>query len=201
MSFGHLAIAPALPDFVARHPDLRVDLALDDARVDAVEGGFDVTIRIADRLPDSSAIARRIGLARLVVCAAPAYLERAGRPRTPSDLAGHACLIYAHRDRWLFRGELGDEERAVAGPLRANNGDALHAAALAGLGLAQMPALIAGTSLGRGALEVVLGEFEASPASIWALTSPTRHVAAKVRAFVDFLAERFARDPATRLRA
>jgi DNA-binding transcriptional LysR family regulator len=200
-SVGHLAIAPALPAFVAQHPELRVDLALDDARVDAVEGGFDVTIRVADRLPDSSAIARRIGSARVVVCAAPGYLERRGRPSTPAELAGHECLAYAHRDRWRFYGPHGDEWRTISGRLRANNGDALRAAAVAGLGLTQMPTLIAADALASGALEVVLEEFEAPPAAIWALYAPTRHVPAKVRAFVDFLAERFASDAATRIRA
>ncbi len=192
MSFGQLVLAPAVPAFLSHHSELRVELVLDDRRVDAVEGGFDVTIRIADRLPDSSAIARRIAPTRVVVCGAPCYLERRGVPRTPADLASHECLVYSHRDRWLFRGPSGAEWVGVSGRLRANNGDALREAVLAGLGLGQIPSFIVAADIARGALEVVLERFEERSASIWALYSPTRHLSTKVRAFIDFLAERFA---------
>lgn len=196
MSFGQLAIAPALPAFASQHPELSVDLVLDDARVDAVDGGFDVTIRVADRLSDSSAIARRVAPARIVVCAAPCYVQRHEAPRTPADLASHECLVYSHRDRWRFRSAAGEEWVTVSGRLRANNGDVLRTAALAGLGLAQLPSFIVAADLASGALEVVLEEYEARPASIWALYSSTRHLSTKVRTFVDFLAERFAGDGA-----
>jgi DNA-binding transcriptional LysR family regulator len=193
LSLGRLALGPMLPAFLARHSELRVELALDDRRVDAVEGGFDVTIRIAEQLPDSSAISRRIAAARVVVCAAPSYLARHGYPRTPAELARHECLIYSNRERWLFRGASGDEWTDVSGRLRANDADTLREAVLAGLGLAQIPRFIVAADLARSALETVLEPFEASrSASIWALYSPTRHLSAKVRAFVDFLAERFA---------
>jgi DNA-binding transcriptional LysR family regulator len=190
MSFGHLALAPLLPEFLSRHPQLRVELALDDRRVDGIEGAFDVTLRIARRLADSSLIARRIAPARVVVCGAPGYLARRGVPQTPEQLASHACLVYAYRERWQFGGPGGERSIDVAGPLVANNGDALREAACAGGGLVQLPRFLVAAELASGALRVVLECFEDPSASIWVLYSPTPHLSGKVRAFVDFLAER-----------
>ena len=195
VSFGQLALAPALSSFLSRHLDLRVELVLDDRRLDAVEGGFDATIRIANRLPDSSLIARRVAPARIVVCGAPDYLARRGAPATPDELAAHDCLVYAYRERWSFRGPAGERSVGVTGRVVANNGDVLREAALAGLGLVQLPSFIVGEELASGALRVVLEPFEDPTASIWALYSPTRHLSGKVRAFIDFLTERFGGDP------
>jgi DNA-binding transcriptional LysR family regulator len=194
MSFGQLALAPALSPFLSRHPDLRVELVLDDRRVDVIEGGFDVTMRIASRLSDSSLIARRIASTRIVVCGTPDYLSQRGVPTAPDELAGHDCLVYAYHDRWLFRGPAGTQLVGVTGRLLANNGDALREAALAGLGLVQLPSFIVGAELASGALRAVLEPFEDPGAAIWALYSPTRHLSGKVRAFVDFLTERFGGD-------
>jgi DNA-binding transcriptional LysR family regulator len=190
MSFGQLVLAPLLPAFLAQHPELRVDLVLDDRRVDLIEGGFDLTIRIAPRLADSSLIARRIAPTRVVVCGAPDYLARRGVPETPEDLGAHACLLYSYRERWQFRGPSGERSVGVAGPLLANNGDALREAALAGLGLVQLPRFLVAAELASGALYAVLEPYEHPGAAIWALYSPTRHLSGKVRAVVDFLAER-----------
>jgi DNA-binding transcriptional LysR family regulator len=195
MSFGQLALAPALSPFLSRHPDLRVELVLDDRRIDVIEGGFDVTIRIASRLSDSSLIARRVSPTRIVVCGAPDYLARRGVPATPEQLAAHDCLVYAYRDRWRFRGPAGEQSVDVAGRLLANNGDALREAALAGLGLVQLPGFIVGAELASGALLSVLEPFEDRSAAIWALYSPTRHLSGKVRAFIDFLTEKFGGNP------
>jgi DNA-binding transcriptional LysR family regulator len=196
MSFGHLALAPALPRFLSHHPDLRVELVLDDRCVDVIEGGFDVTIRAAKELSDSSLIARRIAPTRIVVCAAPDYLARRGVPETPDELGAHDCLRYAYRERWIFQGPTGERSVGVSGPLLANNGDALREAALAGLGLVQLPSFLVRAQLASGALCTVLEHFEDRSASVWALYSPTRHLSRKVRAFVDYLCARFACDPA-----
>ena len=194
VSFGELALAPALSLFLSRHPDLRVELVLDDRRVDVIEGGFDATIRVASRLPDSSLIARRVAPVRIVVCGAPDYLARRGVPVAPDELAAHDCLIYAYRERWRFRGTAGEQTVGVTGRLLANNGDVLREAALAGLGLVQIPSFIVAAELASGALRTVLEPFEEEGAAIWALYSPTRHLSGKVRAFVDFLTERFGGD-------
>ncbi len=193
-SFGHLALAPAVSVFLSRHPELRVELFLDDRQVDVIEGGFDVTIRVASRLSDSSLIARRVAASRIVVCATPDYLARRGVPATPDELGAHDCLVYAYRERWHFRGAAGEQSVGVSGPLVANNGDALREAALAGLGLVQIPSFIVSAELASAELQAVLEAFEDESPAIWALYSPTRHLAGKVRAFIDFVAERFGSD-------
>lgn len=195
MSFGQLWLAPAIAEFLERLPKIRIELALDDRAVNTVEGGFDVTIRIA-ALGDSSLVARRLAPNRVVVCGSDAYFARHGVPRTPRDLERHNCLRYTYlssRDAWHFAGPQGEQWIAVQGTLRANNGDVLRAAALAGVGVVQMPSFIVGPDLARGALRAVLEPYEGPSRSIWALYPPTRHLAPKVRAFVDFLADRFAR--------
>jgi DNA-binding transcriptional LysR family regulator len=135
----------------------------------------------------------------VVVCGAPEYLARRGVPECPADLAQHDCLVYTYlpsRDAWRFVGPDGPESVPVAGSLRTNNGDVLRSAALRGVGLVQLPTFIVGPDLARGALEAVLVPYEDRSTAIWALYSPTRHVSAKVRAFVDFLASRFGPRPA-----
>lgn len=193
-SFGQLCLAPAIGEMLLRHPALRVELQLDDRAVDAIDGGFDLTIRVAAALADSSLVARRLAPLRLVVCAAPAYLARRGVPRVPADLGRHECLLYtnlATPEVWRFAGPGGEERIAVGGRLRSNNGDVLRDAAIAGLGLVQLPRFLVERALAERALEAVLVPHEDRSAAIWALYPPTRHVSPKVRACVDFLAEQF----------
>jgi DNA-binding transcriptional LysR family regulator len=196
-NFGERHLAPALADFMARHPALAIDLALDDRFVDVVEEGFDLAIRIA-ALPGSSLIARRLAPNRRVVCASPAYLERAGTPEKPSDLRAHNCLGYTYLatgNAWRFAG-MGDPVSVrVSGSLSINNGEALRRAALDGLGLVMLPSFIVGDDLRAGALRAVLHEHTDSPSSVYAVYPHSRHLSAKVRAFVDFLAERFGPEP------
>jgi DNA-binding transcriptional LysR family regulator len=193
MSFGALHIAPAIPDFLARHPDLKIDMTLNDRFVDLVEEGYDVAIRIA-KLADSSLIARRLCADRRLVVASPGYFVRAGEPKTPDDLLGHNCLSYSYmsvQDQWQFA--IGGMQRSVAvdGNLRANNGDAIRQAVLAGLGVAILPAFIIGNDLQEGRLKVVLQEFTPARTSVYAVYPHSRHLSAKVRVFVDYLAARF----------
>ncbi len=191
-SFGRLRLAPVIAEFLAEHAKVHVEVTLDERVVNAIEGGFDVTVRVARALADSSLIARRLAANRIVVCGAPEYLRRRGVPRTPADLARHECLLYSHapRDAWRFAGCA--PEVSVAGRFRANDGDALREAALAGLGLAQVPAFIVAPELARGDLEAVLEPYEPRASAIWALYPPGRYLSAKVRAFVDLLARRLA---------
>lgn len=189
MSFGLRHLGGLLPPFLERHPGLSVDLVLNDRVVDLIDEGFDVAVRIAD-LVDSALIARRLAPARLVVCAAPAYWRRHGRPERPQDLAGHECLIYSYQPNiaeWPFRMPGGGRGARVGGRLRANNGDVLRAAAVAGLGVALAPTFIVGDDLRAGRLETALEGFEAPPLAIHAVFPPGRHPTAKVRAFVDHM--------------
>ena len=199
VSFGTRQIAPLLAEFAARYPRTTVELGLNDRLVDLAEEGWDLAIRIGN-LSDSSLIARRIAPCRIVVCAAPSYLEARGIPQTVSSLAAHNCLGYTLSlrtpvDRWVFgaRGEVGVR---VSGNLRANNGDALLAAALAGQGIIHQPSFIVADDLGAGRLvALTLDQPNVELGGIYAVYLPDRHPPAKVRAFIDFIASRFAPEP------
>jgi DNA-binding transcriptional LysR family regulator len=198
VSFGALHLGAAVADYMAAHPEVTVELTLNDRVVDLVEEGYDLAVRIA-RLADSSLIARRLAPCRMVVCASPDYLERTGRPRTPEDLPGHNCLGYSYgqaRDEWRFDGPDGPAAVRVRGGFQANNGDVLRAAALRGAGLVLLPSFIVGTDLVSGGLVPVLPGYRVPELAIHAVYPPGRHLSAKVRSFVDFLVPRYGERPA-----
>ena len=199
VSFGARQIAPLLSEFARRCPRVTVELGLNDRLVDLAEEGWDLAIRIGS-LSDSSLIARRIAPCRTVVCAAPSYLEARGRPRTVADLGRHNCLGYTlsrltGADRWTF-GARGEVSAAVSGNLRANNGDALRAAAIAAQGLIYQPTFMVADDVRAGTLTAVeLDHPTVEFGGIYAVFLPAQHPAAKVRAFIDFLVTRFAPEP------
>ena len=197
LSFGLRYLAPAIGEFLCRHPDVAVDLSFNDRVVDLVEEGFDLAIRIGDPGP-ASLTARRIASSGLQVCAAPAYWQQHGRPRTPAGLRTHATLLYSHgsaANEWQFSDARGEPHVVKLGTrLRANNGDALVAAATAGLGVVLQPDFIVADTIARGDLEAVLQDYRAPTLGVYAVFPTRRLVSAKVRVFVEFLAGRF-RDP------
>jgi DNA-binding transcriptional LysR family regulator len=198
LTFGFRHVVPAITEFSRLYPAILVELGLADRVVDLIEEGWDLAIRIG-RLKDSSLVARRIAPCRTAVCAAPSYLREHGTPKTLDDLSGHNCLGYtlpsaAGATRWVF-GPEGDLVVSVQGNLRANNGDALLAAALAGHGLIYQPTFLVGDSLRRGDLVRVLSEYPTYDLAVHAVLPSGRQAPAKVRAFVEFLAERFAPQP------
>jgi DNA-binding transcriptional LysR family regulator len=199
IAFGTRQIAPLLSEFAQRHPLVTVELGLNDRLVDLAEEGWDLVIRIGS-LSNSSLIARRIAPCRTVVCAAPSYLAARGRPRMVSSLADYNCLGYTLSsvtgvDRWAF-GARGDVTIPVSGNLRTNNGDALRGAAIAGQGLAYLPTFIVADDLHAGTLAALdLDQPTVEFGGIYAIYLPERHPAAKVRAFIDFLVDRFEPTP------
>ena len=199
VAFGTRQIAPLLSEFAQRHPFVTVELGLNDRLVDLADEGWDLAIRIAS-LSNSSLIARRIAPCRTVVCAAPSYLAARGKPRSVSSLAEHNCLGYTLSsvtgvDRWVF-GAKGDVIISVSGNLRANNGEALRTAAIAGQGLAYLPTFIVADDLRAGTLVALeLDQPTVEFGGIYAVFLPDRHPAAKLRAFIDFIANRFAPEP------
>lgn len=197
VTFGTMHLAPALPELLAAWPDMSVELALNDRTIDLLDEGFDVAVRIG-RLADSSLIARRLAPCRFVCCAAPAYLAAHGTPRHPGELAGHECLLYSYtagRDGWEFTGPAGPLTVKVKGRLTANNGEALLAAAAAGLGISLSPTFMVGDELVSGRLVAILRDYPVPERGIHAVWAPGRHLSAKIRTFVDFLARRFAPEP------
>jgi DNA-binding transcriptional LysR family regulator len=197
VAFGTLHIAPALPEFLARHPEVRVDMVIGDRLVDLADEGFDVAIRIAARVGDNL-VARKLAPVNRRICATPAYFKRHGVPRAPADLAAHNCLTYTFaepRDAWRLRGPKGHLDLRVHGNLRLNDDEALSAAVLGGLGIALLPTFIIGRDLQAGRLRAVMSEYVPHASHINAVYLPTRHLPAKVRAFIDFLRERFGPEP------
>ena len=194
LGFGVAAVAPLLARFLADHPAIEIDLTLSDAQVDIVALGVDIALRIA-ALPDSSLLARRLGGIRAHLVAAPAYLAAAGTPAHPADLARHRLLAYTNvPGPWRFARD--DEEVSVlpAGPLRADSGEALLPALLAGLGIARLPGFIVGPHLQTDALVELLPEWPAPLIGLHLLTPPSPLRPARVEALIAYLAENL-RDP------
>ena len=197
MSFGLLHVAQALPEFMARYPEITMDVTLDDRVVDVVDEGYDLVLRITD-LPDSTLIARRLAPFCIATCASPDYWQRHGRPKHPDDLRGHNCLLYTYLstlDEWRYRENGNLIGVRVQGNMRCNNGEVLRTAAVAGQGVIRSPTFIVGPELQAGRLEAVLQEYEERDRGIYAVYPHNRHLSAKVRAFVDFLADRFGDAP------
>ena len=197
MSFGTRYLGAAVADFMARYPELRIELILNDRFIDPLEEGVDVTVRIGS-LGDSSLIARRLAPARLALAAAPEYIARHGAPKEPEDLAAHACLTYGHMaptHRWTL--QRGDEAVSVAvnSRLCSNNGDVLREAALKGNGITNLPTFLIGPDIAAGKLQIVLPATPPAPLAIYAIYAPNRYLAAKSRVFIDFLVERFGDEP------
>lgn len=198
MTFGVLSLAPLIPAFLARYPQVELDLSLDDRIVDLLADGLDLAVRVG-ALRDSGLIARRLATARQLCAASPAYLAaRGGGPSHPDELAGHDCLRYTLRrnpDRWDFARGPESATVRVRGPLAANNGDLLRAAALRGVGVVCLPDFIVGADVERGRLARLLTDWDSPEIPVHAVWPPQPHAAAKLRAFVDFLAERLCREP------
>jgi DNA-binding transcriptional LysR family regulator len=197
VAFGTLHIAPALPDFLARYPQVRIDMEIGDRFVDLADEGFDVAIRIAKE-PSPNLVARKLAGVNRKICATPDYFQHHGVPEAPADLARHNCLTYTHfnpQDPWRLKGPAGDISVNATGNLRLNDDEALSAAVLGGLGIALLPTFIIGRDLQAGRLLAVLSDYVPLERHIWAVYLPNRHLAGKVRAFIDFLVERFAPQP------
>lgn len=192
MTFATMHLGPLIPVFMQRHPEVSVELELNDRVVDLIGEGYDMAVRIGT-LADSSLIARRITTAQLIACASPGYLRQRGVPTAPEHLAAHACLLY-ERTRyaeWTFRVRERTRKVSASGPMRCNNGEMLRDAAIAGLGLVILPDFIVAAALADGRLVEVLEAFRPEPFTVYAVYPQHRQSSLLVRAFSDFLIERF----------
>jgi DNA-binding transcriptional LysR family regulator len=196
-SFGWMHVAPAVPAFLKRYPDLGLDISLSPAHVNLVDEGLDLAIRIGV-LEDSPLIVRKLAPSRLIICAAPAYLKAHGTPREPGELARHNCLctnLLPWGSEWRLVGKRGELRVAVGGNLRSNSAEMLRAAALDSAGIAVLPSWAISEPLRRGALRRVLEGWEPPASTIYAAYPDNRLRSMKVRAFVDHLAGSFGRRP------
>ncbi len=198
VSFGKGQLTPALLDFAAGCAAVSVDVAFTDRIVNLVEEGFDVAVRIG-HLTDSSLVARRLAAVRMVTCASPDYLARQGAPAALEDLAVHEAILDTNaRDAnlWAFGPQSDRREVRVHGRLRFNGAEACVAAAVAGFGITRTPAFAAADDLRAGRLVPLLCNQEPELIHVYAVYPHARHLAAKVRAFVDFLVVRYGGEPA-----
>lgn len=198
MSFGLLHLAPMLPDFLARYPEVSLDLNLADEKIDLVADGYDLAIRIA-RLADSSLLARKLCDMRVMLVGAPRYFEAFGRPENPRDLAQHRCFTYSNVDSpetWRFSHETeGEQSVTVAGSMRVNNAEALGASLRAGLGVALQPEFICWRDLKAGTLEAAMCDWRPPQPSLHIVSPPGRLRPARVKVLADFLADRLSAAP------
>lgn len=197
VAFGTLHIAPALPEFLARYPEVRIDMSIGDRFVDLADEGIDVAVRITKE-PAPNLVARRLATVNRKIVATPQYFKRHGTPRKPADLSKHNCLTYTHfnpQDAWRLRGPRGAISVPISGNLRLNDDEALSAAVLGSLGIALLPTFLIGRALQEKRLKAVLSDHVPSERHIFAVYLPNRHLPPKARAFIDFLRDRFSPRP------
>ncbi len=197
-AFATYALVPALPEFMARYPEISLDLVVTEYAVDLVEAGIDLAIRVGP-LGDVNLAARRIGDLERVICAAPGYLEKCGVPRKPEDLARHNCLTLtgiAGQAEWPFRGPAGVRSVAVKGNITVNNAETTYELALLGLGVIRLSDIIVGPAIGSGRLvPILLDVHQPESLPLHAVYTPTRRRPPKIDAVIQFLVERFASVP------
>ncbi|MFZ2099297.1 MAG: LysR family transcriptional regulator [Oricola sp.] len=194
MTVALTRLSSALPGFLHRYPDIKLDLHLDDRRVDIVREGFDLAIRGSDRLEDSSLIARKLSAMPHVVCAAPSYLEKHGKPLTPKDLRDHTCVRFSlsgHADVWEFRRAGQTESVLVDSRYSVTSSLAVRHALCAGFGISLIPRPYVEAHLISGELVAVLEDWMTVETTLYAVYHSRQHLAPKVRAFIDFVVEQF----------
>jgi DNA-binding transcriptional LysR family regulator len=193
-AFGYRQLMPALPEFLARHPDLTVQLSFADSRVDLIDSGDDVAVRTG-AVEDERLVARKIAESYRMICASPAYLARRGTPKRPEDLCEHDCVLMAgmpRLSRWPFRSGIVE----ATGPVRADSANAVLELALAGMGLIRFSDFALADHVRAGRLVPVLADWHVRENfPIWAVYPPTRHKVPKTAAFVEFLKARFGHAP------
>jgi len=194
-SFARMHLVPALKGFLARYPDLKMDLRLSDTIVDMVEGGFDVAIRNTV-LKDSTLIARKLAVDKRIICASKEYLAQSAELKTPEDVYQHNCIHLMGLEEWAFASPSGPQSIKVKGQLRTDNGEAVRDACVSGLGLALSSLWSVYQHLERGELIEVLPDHPLiTDADVWAVYPSSRLLAPKVRVFIDYLSSYYGSPP------
>ncbi|WLG30499.1 LysR family transcriptional regulator [Pseudomonas lurida] len=197
VSFGRLQIAARLSDFLLQYPDVQVDLQLNDHLQDMVSEGLDVTLRIGE-LRDSGLIARRIGTTHRVTLASPAYLARHPAPKSPQDLSQHNCLLFnllSSQNQWVYEKNGARHSVRIAGNAQSNNSEAVREMVLTGLGITLSPLWLFYDDLKAGRVVALLQDYTAQSLPIHAVAAPNRRQSARVKAFVDYMADALAQAP------
>lgn len=196
MTFGVLHVAPLISEFLKQYPDVTIDLQLEDKMVDLVEQGFDVGIRIG-QLAESNLVAKRLAPCVSVLCASPEYLATHDTIVTPRDLINHNCLLYSYYrggTEWSLTQHHQEHRVVPSGSLRVNNSEALRKASLGGAGIANLPTFIVANDLLEGRLVHVLADYQLPQHAVYAVFPERKHMPLKVRAFIDFIADKLGTD-------
>lgn len=197
-SFGAAHLVPLVTAFSAIHPDIQFALHLDDGRVDIAAEGLDLSLRIAPSLKDTSLVAQKLGSVPQLVVASQAYLAARGKPQTPDDLTGHDCLVHALKaptNFWSFTGPYGKQSVRVSGSMRANFGEPLRHAALLGQGISMHPNYMVMQDIQQNRLKKLLPAYQPNGLDIYAMYPSRRNLPGRVRLFLEFLRERFQKNP------
>ena len=197
VSFAVRHLGPALSDFQKTHPAVSIDLQLNDRKVDLLDEGFDIALRVG-HLKSSSLVAKKIAPVRLIMCASPDYLAQHGVPEKPEDLLEHCYLRYSYMDQEVIPEVLKpvlQRGSAMEGGMVSNNGDVLVEAAMAGAGITLQPSFISGSAILNGQLHVILSAYEPEPMGLYAVYAHRQLLASKVRSFVDFMDGYFGNPP------
>lgn len=197
ISFGRLQIAPRLPDFLKHYPDVQIDLQLSDQNQDLVSEGLDVTFRIG-ALNDSGLIARLVGNTHRVTVASPDYLRQNGQPQTPEELGRHNCLMFnllSSQNLWLYTKDTQRHEVRIKGNAQSNNSEAIREMVLGGLGIALSPVWLFSEDLSAGRVSAILQDYSTLSLPIYAVSLANRRQSARVKAFVDYMAQALDKAP------
>jgi len=199
---GRELVVSAVPAFLENYPAIKIVLSMTDRMLDIVDAGIDVAIRVG-RQQDSSFKARKIGESQRIVCASPEYLKKAGTPKIPAELEQHNCVTWRNhpgQNIWAFQGPDGVSKVRASGSFFAQSADAIVAATVAGLGLSLLPDWNMGIELRQQQLRAVLADYQTIPAAspVYAIHAHQRHVPPKIRVFIDFLIETFAKTRASK---
>jgi len=195
-SFGTMCVAPVLPGFMRRYPELSIQLQLEDRITDIVAEGVDIALRIG--IPEDSAlVATRIASIPRTYCGSPSYLKEYGEPTVPTDLTSHNCLHYNHmsmRDEWSFLKAGKTHKLKISGTLSTNNGEVLRDAAIGSVGLTLLPTFIVADALHNGTLKAVLTEFCPKPFGLYAVRASRQFTPARMKLFIEYFKEIFEGD-------
>ncbi|KJF93656.1 LysR family transcriptional regulator [Photobacterium angustum] len=192
ITFGNIFIAPIISEFLARYPDISVDLTLSDKHVDIISEGVDVAIR-ARELEDSSLIARHLFDNPNILVASSAYIAKYGEPVTPEDLNQHNCIIYSlssTMNNWNFYNKKIKKSVSVSGNFKSDSCDAILRSVLDGVGIALLPVWMVDNEINAGRLKQLMPSYKTQPLPFHAIYTNNRYVSLKIRCFIDFIKEK-----------
>lgn len=196
MSFGRLYVAPVIPEFLRRYPKINLELVMDDEFTDLIGSGFDMALRLGD-LKDSTLVARKLTHLKNVLCAAPSYIEEFGMPKRLEELKQHNCLAFSYSQdvrEWYFIKDNTTRAIEISGNYQVNNSEALREAMIQGVGIGRLPTFAANPEIQEGRLVKLFPEYEMPGKIMYAVYPERQFLPAKVRAFMDFMSEKFGGD-------